>query len=87
MRSPSVRFDLRGRFALANVSLRILPHSRQRDTRQRSVDFFLSLIHLGHDPGDGAAMPGDDQRFASLHVIGQLRQTGFGFGGLDFTHS
>ena len=62
-----------------------LPQSA--DARYSFVDFFLSPFQLGHDPGDGAAMSGDDHRFASLHVIEQLRKMGFSFGGLDFTHS
>jgi len=58
--------------------------SKLEDTRQCSIDFFLPSVHLRHDPGDGAAMAGDDQRFAPLHIIEQLRQMGFGFGSLDF---
>src|SRR3954447_16444653 len=60
--------------------------SKFEDTRQRSIDFFLPSIHLGHDPGNGAAMAGNDERFPPLHVIEQLGQMGFGFGSLDFTH-
>jgi hypothetical protein len=60
--------------------------SKLEDTRKRSVDFFLSPIHLGHDPGDGAAVTGNNKRFAPLNVIEQLGQMGFGFGSLDFTH-
>src|ERR1035438_507745 len=45
------------------------PLPQLEDTRQGSVDFFLSPIHLGYDPGDGAAMTGDNKRFAPLHVI------------------
>jgi hypothetical protein len=58
---------------------------KSADVRYRFVDFFLSPIHLGHDSGNGAAMSGNDQRFAPLHVIQQLRQMGFGFGSLNFT--
>jgi hypothetical protein len=56
---------------------------KRADARYGFVDFFLSAIRLGDDPGDGAAMAGDDQRFAPCHLIEQLRQVGFGFGSLD----
>jgi hypothetical protein len=60
---------------------------KSADARYSFIDFFLSPVNLGHDPGDGAAMAGDNKRFAPLHVIEQLRQMGFGFGSLDFTHA
>jgi hypothetical protein len=43
------------------------------DARYSFIDFFLSEIHLRYDPGDGAAVPCDYQRFAPLYVIEQLR--------------
>jgi hypothetical protein len=61
--------------------------AKLEDTRQRSVDFFLASIHLRHDPRDRSAVPGDDERLTALYVIQQLRQMGFGFGCLDFTHT
>jgi hypothetical protein len=60
--------------------------SKLKDTRERSVHFFLPPIHLGHDPRDRAAVSGNNKRFAPLDVIEQLGQMGFGFGSLDFTH-
>jgi hypothetical protein len=56
------------------------------DARYRFIDLFLPAIHLGHDPGNGPAMAGDNQSFATLHVIQQLGQVGFGFGSLDLAH-
>jgi hypothetical protein len=50
------------------------------------IHFFLAPIYFRYDPGDGAAVPGDDERLTPLHVVEQLRQMGFGFGGLNLTH-
>jgi hypothetical protein len=70
---------------LLNCDLAVsLPKSA--DARYRFIDLFLSPIHFGHDPGDGTAMTGDNERFATLYVIEQLRQMGFRFGSLDFAH-
>jgi hypothetical protein len=60
--------------------------SKLKDTRERSVHFFLPPICLGHDPRDCAAVSGNNERFAPLNVIEQLGQMGFGFGSLDLTH-
>jgi hypothetical protein len=60
--------------------------AKLEDTRQRSVDFFLASIHLRHDRRERSAVPGDDERLTALYVIQQLRQMGFGFGCLNFTH-
>jgi hypothetical protein len=59
---------------------------KSADARYCFLDFFLSPVDLGYNPGDGAAMARDHQRFAPLYVIEQLRQMGFGFGSLDFSH-
>jgi hypothetical protein len=40
--------------------------------RARSVDFGLSKMSFGHDPGYRATMSGDDNRLPSLDVIQEL---------------
>jgi hypothetical protein len=57
------------------------------DVRYRLIDFLLSPINLGHDPGNGAAVPSDNERFTTLDVIEQLRQMSLGFGSLNFSHA
>jgi hypothetical protein len=60
--------------------------SKSADARYSFIDFFLPPVHFGHDPSDGTAMTSDNDRLTTLHVIEQLRQMGFGFGSLNFTH-
>jgi hypothetical protein len=43
-------------------------------------------MDFGHDPGDGAAVAGDDEGLTALHIVEQLRQMGFRFGSLNLTH-
>jgi hypothetical protein len=60
--------------------------SKFADTRKGPVDFLLLAVHFRDDPGNSAAMPGDDERLAAFHVIEQLGQVGLGFGSLNLTH-
>jgi hypothetical protein len=34
-----------------------------------------------------ATVSGDGDRFAAFDIVEELRQVGFGFGGLDFAHA
>jgi hypothetical protein len=54
--------------------------------RNSFVDFFLPAVHFGDDSCYGATMPRDNECLAALHVVGQLKQMGFGFGSLNLTH-
>jgi hypothetical protein len=56
------------------------------DARQGLVDLFLAPVGLGHDPGDAAPVPGNNQRCAPLHFVQELRKMNFGFRGLNFAH-
>jgi hypothetical protein len=56
------------------------------DVLDRLVDLRLPAMNLRHQSGNGAAMTGDDNRFAALHGIEKPRQVGLGFGGLNFAH-
>jgi hypothetical protein len=46
----------------------------------------LALGSLQHQPGNGAAVPGDDNALAALHVGWQLDQMGLAIGAPDLAH-
>ena len=46
----------------------------------------LPLGRLGHQPGNGAAVPGDHDGFTTLYVREEMGQMRFGIGCLDFTY-
>lgn len=62
------------------------PLSKFADTRERPVNFLLSPIELRDKPCYGATMSRNDEGLATLDVVKQLRQAGFGIGSLNFTH-
>ena len=56
------------------------------NARDGMVDFCLSAIGFGDQPGDGTAVPRDNHSFAPLDLIEQLGKVGLGFGSLYLAH-
>jgi hypothetical protein len=54
------------------------------DILDRRLDLLLPLIGIGNEAGDWPAMPGDDDRLATLDRIEQFRQMGLCLGSRDF---
>jgi hypothetical protein len=56
------------------------------EARDRLVDLGLPPLRLWHEPGDRPAVAGDDDGFAALDVVEDLRQMRLRFRGLDLSH-
>jgi hypothetical protein len=52
----------------------------------RLVNLGLPAVCLGHEAGDRPAMAGDNDGFAALYLVEDLRQMRLRFGGLDLSH-
>src|SRR5258708_2309159 len=63
------------------------PFSDLQDSCNSFVDLALPLVRFGHNPGDRAAVPSDDQSFAPLDLVEELRQMSLGLGSLNLAHS
>jgi len=56
------------------------------DVVNRPIDPLLTSGRFRNDPGDSAAMSGDDERLSFLHLIEELRKMDFGLRSLNFPH-
>src|ERR1039458_2243515 len=50
------------------------------------VDLLLTPVYFGHNAGNRAPVPRDDQRFAPLHFVQELGQMNFGLRRLNLAH-
>ena len=63
------------------------PPTQLAETQDRLVDFGLAALRLRYQASDCPAVPGDDNSFAALDLVEDLRQMRFCFRGLNLSHN
>jgi hypothetical protein len=62
------------------------PLTQRAEAGDRLVYLGLPALRLGYEAGDRPPVTGDDDSFAALDLVEDLRQVRLCLGGLDFSH-
>ena len=63
------------------------PPTKFAETQDRLVDFGLAELSLRYQASDRPPVPGDDNSFAALDLVEDLRQMRLCFRGLNLSHN